>query len=256
MNQSGSRRGSGLRPSGAATQLEQQGGGIEDHHEDQQHAIAQQHTEVLHAASHHNAQQVGGKGDISRQTVAERIGEDDVGQEDRRERQGACHNIADNRVAEQQRFGGQQDIEQQDAEQQQVKHPDALELEAAIDHNSQQDAAQDGEEDQGVDQPGVAEQQREGGQTLDLQQHERYPQAEHVQVKTPQHFARRQGQRAHQRKPHHHQQSQNVERRKTLILQVQERPVVGRRGSRGKRVEALPHHRQRRGVRISYRMIR
>src|SRR5205807_3068568 len=112
--------------------------GIEEDHRDQQQAIAHYHAQVLHAASHHDAQQVGGEGNIGRFTIAKRVREDDVGQKHRRESQHACQKVPEKGVTQQQRIGRQEDIQQQHPEQQQVKQANALELEAPVDQDGQQ----------------------------------------------------------------------------------------------------------------------
>src|SRR6266496_10514 len=80
---------------------QQQSTSIEQYHQNKQPAITVQHTEVLKAAANHDAEEVGGKGDIGSFAVAEGVGEDDVCQKDRREGQDAGEKVAGNGVAQQ-----------------------------------------------------------------------------------------------------------------------------------------------------------
>src|SRR5438874_4086519 len=76
-----------------ATATQQQGESIEHDHRDEQQAVADQHAEVLQSSSDHDTQQVRGEGDVSGLAIAERVRENDVGQEHRREGQCAREDI-------------------------------------------------------------------------------------------------------------------------------------------------------------------
>jgi hypothetical protein len=84
---------------------------------------------------------------------------------------GARQEIAEERVTQQQRFRWQQEIDNEHTEEQQVKWADAPNLESAVHQHGQQHTAQDSEEDQRVDQPGAAEQEREGDKALSTPVH-------------------------------------------------------------------------------------
>src|SRR3989442_4505720 len=125
------------------TATQQQGESIEHDHGYEQQVVADEHTEVLQSSSDHNAEQVRGEGDVSGLAIAERVGEDDVGQEHRREGQRTREDVADDRVVQQQRLGRQEDVQDEDAEQQKVDGGNALDFEAPVEQDRQQHAAED-----------------------------------------------------------------------------------------------------------------
>ena len=82
------------------TATQQQGESIEHDHRDEQQAVADQHAKVLQSSSDHDAQQVRGEGDVGGLAIPERVRENDVGQEHRREGQCAREDITNDRVAQ------------------------------------------------------------------------------------------------------------------------------------------------------------
>ena len=138
--------------------------------------------QVLGKAAEHRSDEVGAERCGSRGGIAESLGEDEVGEEDRRERQrGGDHQARHERQVEQ-HSTGHQPVDGQSAEQGDVEQAGPPDAHPFAQRHGQQHGHQHPAEDKGVDEPCRPEQQGELHNALRLQQQECGAHAQQIEV--------------------------------------------------------------------------
>ena len=138
--------------------------------------------QVFQGPSDHCAEQVAGKGHVGRRGVTEGLCEDEVGEDDRRERKAGGDGIPEGRRVQKQLFRWEKPRKGERAEQANVERRGATDREPGADPDRDEHAQQDREEDERVDGPGRAEQEAERHEAARLEEEERDPQDEEVRA--------------------------------------------------------------------------
>ena len=158
---------------------------VQRRHQQQQCLVAGQQRDVLEQATHHGTQQVGAEGDVRLLDVPEALGEDQVGDEDRREPDRDRQQEARQHLQAKQELDGHHPGDRERREQRHVQQGGRGGRQRRATSMAASTRDQHAGEDERVDEPGGAEQQRELDDALGLEQQERGAHEEEVERTSP-----------------------------------------------------------------------
>ena len=205
----------------------EEGQGVERDHQEQQVPVARHQRRVLEHAAQHDPEQVVGERRVRARGAGECLREDQVREEDRREGEGRGEAVARalGPDGEQGRHG-RQPVRGEEPEQEQIEPGHVGDADPRADQHRQEDARQDREEDEGVHEPGRAEQQREGDEAARLEEHEGGAEEEEVGRDAAERALRRDHEDEAHREGSEQRQGDAVDSRQRRLAQIEERPVV------------------------------